>query len=64
MLDELSLRAAIESKEFEQAVIDDETEAAKIGVHAVPAFVANRQFALSGVQPVSALEELVKRSRQ
>ena len=62
-LDESSLRAALENKQFEPSVIDDEREAAEIGVHAVPAFVANRRFALSGVQPVTALEEMVNRAR-
>ena len=61
-LDESSLRAALENKQFEPSVIDDEREAAEIGVHAVPAFVANRRFALSGVQPVTALEEMVNRA--
>ena len=61
-LDESSLLTALENKQFEPAVIADEHEAAAIGLHAVPAFVANRRFALSGVQPVMALEEMVKRA--
>jgi predicted DsbA family dithiol-disulfide isomerase len=61
-LDELSLRAALESRQFEPGVIADEHEAAELGVHAVPAFVANRRFALTGVQPVSALEQMVNRA--
>lgn len=61
-LDNSSLRAALESKQFEPDVVADEKEAAELGVHAVPAFVANRRFALSGVQPVTALEEMVSRA--
>ena len=61
-LDEVSLRAALQSREFEPSVIADEHEAAELGVHAVPAFVANRRFALTGVQPVAALEQMVNRA--
>ena len=61
-LDESSLRMAIESKEFESSVLADEREAAELGLGGVPAFVANRRFALSGVQSVSALEEIVNRA--
>jgi len=62
-LDESSLRAALESKQFESMVLADEEEAAELGVHAVPAFVADRRFALTGVQPVAALEQMVDRAR-
>lgn len=61
-LDDLSLRAALESKQFEPIVVADEHEAAELGVHAVPAFVANRRFALTGVQSVAALEQMVERA--
>ena len=61
-LDASSLRAALDSKQFEPAVLSDENEAATLGLHAVPAFVANRRFALTGVQPVTALEEMVNRA--
>jgi predicted DsbA family dithiol-disulfide isomerase len=61
-LDGSSLRTALENKQFESSVIDDEREAAELGVHAVPAFIANRRFALTGVQPVTALEEMVNRA--
>lgn len=61
-LDDSNLRAALENKQFEPLVLADEHEAADLGVHAVPAFVANRRFALSGVQPLTALEELVNRA--
>ena len=61
-LDESNLRATLESREFEPDVVNDEDEAASLGVHAVPAFVADRRFALSGVQPVSNLEQMVNRA--
>src|SRR6185369_15088748 len=61
-LDDSTLRAALQSKHFEPGVIADEREAAELGVHAVPAFVFNRRFALTGVQPAEALEEMVNRA--
>ena len=61
-LDEASLRAALESKQFEPSVLADEREAEELGVHAVPAFVFNRRYALSGVQPFAALEQMVNRA--
>ncbi len=62
-MDDSSLRIAIENKQFEAEVIADENEAAQLGVHAVPAFVANRRIALSGVQSSDALSQLVQRAR-
>ena len=62
-LDESSLRAALANKQFEPEVISDEEEAAQLGLHAVPAFVADRRFALSGVQPHTSLQALVNRAK-
>lgn len=61
-LDYSSLRVALDTKHFEPAVLSDENEAASLGLHAVPAFIANRRFALTGVQPATALEEMVNRA--
>ena len=62
-LDSDSLRQALTSHEFAASVITDEREAARLGLNAVPAFVANRKAALSGVQPVENLKRLVKSVR-
>jgi predicted DsbA family dithiol-disulfide isomerase len=62
-LDESNLRAALESREFETSVLTDEREAAELGVSGVPAFVAERRLALSGVQPLERLQELVNHAR-
>jgi len=61
-LDDSTLRTSLESKQFEPTVIADEREAAELGVHAVPAFVFNRRFALTGVQPLAALEQMLNRA--
>jgi predicted DsbA family dithiol-disulfide isomerase len=54
-----SLRTALESHEFLESVIADEREAEALGIRGVPAFVADRKAALSGVQPVENLIRLV-----
>ena len=61
-LDESSLRVALKTRQLDASVLTDEREAAELGVRAVPAFVANRRFALTGVQPTAALEEMVTRA--
>jgi predicted DsbA family dithiol-disulfide isomerase len=55
-----SLRQALKTHEFEKSVLEDEREAARLGVSGVPAFIANRKAALSGVQPVENLKKLVR----
>jgi predicted DsbA family dithiol-disulfide isomerase len=62
-LDGEGLRSSLDQLEFEGQVLADEHEAQMLGVRGVPAFVANRRAALSGVQSVEALEALVDRVR-
>ena len=62
-LDADSLRNALEKSEFTSSVIADEREAQMLGVSGVPAFVANRKYALSGVQPLENLQSLIERAR-
>jgi predicted DsbA family dithiol-disulfide isomerase len=59
-----SLRAALEKREFVSSVLQDEHEAAQIGVRAVPAFVADRKAALSGVQPLNSLQMLLQHMKR
>lgn len=60
-LDAEDLRRALDNREFEASVLADERDAAELGISGVPAFVANRRAALSGVQPATALRALVER---
>jgi predicted DsbA family dithiol-disulfide isomerase len=62
-LDESGLRVALEAKEFAASVLADELEAAELGVSGVPAFVADRRLALSGVQTLENLQALAERAR-
>ncbi len=63
-LDSDALRQALTHHEFAASVLADEGEAARLGVSGVPAFVANRQAALSGVQPVENLKQLIASVRR
>ena len=62
-LDVESLRRSLENREFEQSVVEDEKEAEMLGISGVPAFEANRKFALSGVQSLENLKMLIERAR-
>ena len=57
-LDGDSLGRALESREYERGVLEDERAAEARGVRGVPAFVANRRAALSGVQTAENLRRL------
>ena len=58
-----SLRQALDGRQFEKSVLGDEEEAGGLGLTGVPAFVANRKAALTGVQPVKNLRQLVDHVR-
>ncbi len=51
------------ASEFEESVLADEREASALGVSGVPAFVADRMAALSGVQSAGNLKRLVAHVR-
>jgi predicted DsbA family dithiol-disulfide isomerase len=58
-----SLREALEQRTFEATVLGDEDAARTLGLSGVPAFVADRRAALTGVQPVEHLEQLIAHVR-
>ena len=58
-----SLREALHQRSFEPGVIDDQRDAQAMGLGGVPAFVADRRAAMTGVQPVESLRELVRHAR-
>ena len=62
-LDGASLRQALESHSFQASVLEDERDAEALGVTGVPAVVADRKAALSGVQPLQRLQQLVEHVR-
>jgi predicted DsbA family dithiol-disulfide isomerase len=58
-----SLRHVLESRELENSVLDDEREARALGVGGVPAIAAEGSVALTGVQSLESLRQLVGRVR-
>jgi predicted DsbA family dithiol-disulfide isomerase len=62
-LDGDALRQALARRELETSVLDDERQAQALGITGVPAFIADRQAMLSGVQPVEMLRRLVEHVR-
>lgn len=62
-MDSESLRRALAGHEFEESVLVDEREAQALGVTGVPAFIADRKAAITGVQPVENLKQLVDHVR-
>ncbi|HEU4341135.1 MAG TPA: DsbA family oxidoreductase [Candidatus Binatia bacterium] len=57
------LREALDNDLYLENVLADEREAKKLGLRGVPAFVANRKIALSGVQSLESLQKLVEHAR-
>jgi predicted DsbA family dithiol-disulfide isomerase len=57
------LRQALDKDLYLENVLADEREAKKLGLRGVPAFIANRRIALSGVQSLESLEKFVEHAR-
>lgn len=62
-LDYSGLADALELHTFQSSVLQDEQDAQRFGVPAVPAFIANRKAALTGAVPGTSLQDLVGRVR-
>jgi predicted DsbA family dithiol-disulfide isomerase len=61
-LDKADLQQALENKSYLQKVLDDEAQAAEIGISAVPSFVihgADQAYLVSGAQPFSVIREAI-----
>jgi len=58
-LDEAALRQALAAREMEAEVAAEEELAGRLGVHAVPAYVADRHRMVTGVQGVEELRKFV-----
>ena len=57
------LRKALDNASHLENVLADEREANKLGLRGVPAFIANRKIALSGVQSLESLQKFVEHAR-
>ena len=63
-LDGHALRVSLDEHEFLGDVLKDSEEARDLGLNSVPAFVADRRAALSGVQSADSLRQLIDHVRQ
>jgi predicted DsbA family dithiol-disulfide isomerase len=59
-MDSRALREALDSGALTARVVDDQQLARELGVNAVPAFVADRRTALTGVQAVENLRRMLE----
>ena len=60
-LDRAELARALDDHRFTGAVLADEAEAQRLGIRAVPSFVADNRILASGVQTADRLRELLAR---
>ena len=63
VLDGDDLRQALDNDLYLENVLADEREAKKLRLRGVPAFIANRKIALSGVQSLESLQKFVEHAR-
>jgi predicted DsbA family dithiol-disulfide isomerase len=58
-LDTASLENSLETNQFEESVLTDQTDTGGMGVKSVPAFIAERKNGLGRLQPVENLKRLI-----
>ena len=60
-LDRLEVEDTLKNKKFAEDVRNDEYEASRLGIHAVPFFLINGKYSLSGAQPPEAFEKIFEK---
>jgi predicted DsbA family dithiol-disulfide isomerase len=63
-LDKLEVEDVLKNKKFAEDVRNDEYEASRLGIHAVPFFLINGKYSVSGAQPPEALENIIEKALQ
>jgi predicted DsbA family dithiol-disulfide isomerase len=63
-LDKLEVEDVLKNKKFAEDVRNDEYEASRLGIHAVPFFLINGKYSLSGAQPPEAFEQTIEKALQ
>lgn len=61
-LDRDEVRSALAEQRYAEAVRSDEAEAVALGISAVPFFVFDRKYGVSGAQPADALLDVLHRA--
>jgi len=63
-ISESDARKVLESKDFENEVINDRQLAAQLGANGVPFFVVDMKYGISGAQPLEAFTQTLNSARQ
>jgi len=63
-LDKLEVEDVLKNKKFAEDVRNDEYEASRIGIHAVPFFLINGKYSISGAQPPEVIEQTIEKALQ
>ena len=63
-LDKLEVEDVLKNNKFSEDVRSDEHEASRLGIHAVPFFLINGKYSLSGAQPPEAFENVIEKVLQ
>jgi len=61
-LDAAEVQAALEDQRYAAAVREDEAEASRLGISAVPFFVVNRKYGIAGAQPADQILEVLEQA--
>ena len=60
-LDRAEVKEVLNSDKYRDEVLLDEREAARYGIHAVPYFVINGRYAISGAQPTDVIKSALEK---
>ena len=63
-LDKLEVEDVLKNNKFSEDVRNDEYEASRFGIHAVPFFLIKGKYSLSGAQPPEAFEKIIEKVLQ
>jgi len=61
-LDPDEVRAALDEQRYASAVRDDESQASRLGVTAVPFFVVDRRYGVAGAQPAEEILQVLQQA--
>ena len=63
-LDKLGVEDVLKDKKFAEDVRNDEYEASRLGIHAVPFFLINEKYSISGAQPSKVFKKAIEKALQ
>ena len=63
-LDKLEVEDVLKNKKFAEDVRNDEYEASRLGIQAVPFFLINGKYSISGAQPSEVFEKAIEKALQ